>query len=123
MKTTVKIKYYKKSRRGREPIKFSAYQPGGVGTDITVTLKADPILKEYPELRAALFRHEIDEITAWGRGERGTHKKARSKEPRAIRNIGGVSGFWKYIDKKEKGKEIRVSPRRCRITPKTPRLR
>lgn len=102
MKVFVTKRYYKRSVRGREPIKYKARQPHGIGKDIHVTIRMDPVLKKHPDLRKALLRHEISEIRAWGKGKTGTHKKAREKEPKLLRKIGGVMGFWREIKRREK---------------------
>jgi hypothetical protein len=101
MKIRVKKRYYKRSQRGREPIKYHASQPRGIGTDIQATIKIDPVLKRHKDLRKSLLKHEMDEIREWGRGRRAGHTKARKREPKKIRTIGGVSGFWKEIERRE----------------------
>lgn len=90
-------RYYKRSRPGEEPIKYKAKQPGGVGSTVHATIHLDPVLKKHPDLRKAMISHEINEIKDWASGKTGSHKKARKKEPKLTRNIGGVSGFWKEI--------------------------
>ena len=101
MKVYVTKRYYKRSRPGEEPIKYSAKQKR-VGADVHAKVMMDPVLKEHDDLRRALLRHELSEIRSWGRGESNAHSKARKKEPKAIRNIGGVSGFWREIRRREK---------------------
>jgi len=103
MKVYVTKKYYKHSRVGEEPIKYKAKQKR-VGADVHATVFMDPVLKKHPDLRKALIKHEKTEIRAWGRGESGGHSKARRHEPKAIRNIGGVSGFWREIKRRENKK-------------------
>lgn len=119
---TIKLEYYKGIRKGKQPIKYHAEQPKGIGTDVKATIYLDPILKYHDDLRDALVNHEIREIITWAKGEKGAHTKARSQEPKAIRDIGGVSGFWKEIERRER-KELSFKPQKVRITPKTPRLR
>lgn len=103
MKIFVTKRYYKRRRIGEEPIKYKAKQKR-VGADVHATIMMDPVLKKHPDLRKALVRHEVSEIRAWGKGSTSAHSSARSKEPKAIRNIGGVSGFWREINRREKTK-------------------
>jgi hypothetical protein len=104
MKLHLKRKYYKHTKSGREPIRFHVTQPEGIGTDIYGTIWLDPVLRKRAnaDLRKALIKHETDEIKAWGRGKSGVHTKAKSKEPKLIREIGGVSGFWREIERRNK---------------------
>ena len=99
LKTT--YKFYKRVRQGEEPIHYTAKQPKGVGTNVFATIYLDPILKKYPDLMKALLKHELNEIKAWGMGKTGVHAKARSREATLTKNIGGVSGFWKEIKRRE----------------------
>ena len=103
MKIFVTKKYYARTRRGREPIRFKARQKK-VGSDVHATIVMDPILKKHSDLRKALLAHEKREISSWGRGKKGSHLKARKKEPKKLQKIGGVTGFWKEIKRREKGK-------------------
>lgn len=103
MKVYITKRYYKRRRTGEEPIKYKAKQKR-VGSDVHATVYMDPILKKHPDLRKALVRHETNEIRAWGKGSTSGHSKARKREPKAIRNIGGVSGFWREIKRREKRK-------------------
>jgi len=98
----VKQKYYSRVRRNEPPIKFYVNQPRGIRTDVYGTIYIDPILKKYPDLRIPMINHEMNEIRAWGRGLKSAHTKARSKEPRTLQRIGGVSGFWREIARREK---------------------
>jgi len=104
MKLHIKQRYYKQSRVGREPIRFSVRQPRGVGTDIYGEVWLDPVLrkKQNADLKRALLKHEVDEIKVWGKGGSKGHTKARSKESKLIRTIGGVSGFWREIKRRER---------------------
>lgn len=102
MRIVIKREYYKKSRKGKEPIKYHASQPGGVGTDVYATLKLDPVLRKHKDLRESLVNHEKNEIREWGKGSARAHTTARQKEPRLTRDIGGVSGFWQEIDRRKK---------------------
>ncbi|KKL86535.1 hypothetical protein LCGC14_1943760 [marine sediment metagenome] len=102
MKLYIKKKYYKRSRKGREPVSYHAKQPKGVGTDVHATLYLDPVLKKHRDLRKGLIRHEKEELKAWGRGKSGGHTIARRKEPKLTRDIGGVSGFWKEIERRKR---------------------
>ena len=104
MKVKVKKVYYKRIQKGRDPIKFEAVQPNGIGEDVHATIKIDPILKKHKDLRKAMLRHEVYEIVDWGRGCNNAHSHAKRKEPKLTRNIGGVSGFWKEIKRREKRK-------------------
>ena len=99
MKITIKKEYYKRSRPGEEPIHYRVHQKGDV---VHATVKMDPVLKKHDDLRNALVTHERREITAWARGDTAAHSHAKAKEPKAIRNIGGVSGFWREIKRREK---------------------
>jgi hypothetical protein len=104
----VKVKickvYYKKSQVGRDPIKFHAVQPKGIGTDIKATVKLDPVLrqKRHKDLHKAMMGHELYEIKDWGQGCDKAHHHAKRKEPKLTRKIGGVSGFWQEISRREK---------------------
>ena len=97
----ITYKYYKHVRRGEEPIRYTVKQPKGVGTAAFATIYLDPILKKHPDLQRALLKHEINEIKAWATGKVGVHIKARGKEPALTRKIGGVSGFWEEIKRRE----------------------
>lgn len=103
LKVYVTKKYYKRSRVGEEPIKYHAKQKR-IGADVHATVYMDPVLKKHPDLRKALVRHETDEIRAWGKGSSSAHSGARKREPKVIQNIGGVSGFWREIKRREKQK-------------------
>ena len=102
MKIHITKTYYKVSRKGREPAKFHAKQPRGLGTDVHAKVMLDPILKKHKDLERGIMRHEREEIEHWGHGHIASHHVARSKEPKLTRNIGGVSGFWKEIDRRNK---------------------
>ena len=102
VKITLKEKYYKKSKLNREPIKYHAEQPGGLGTKVTAVVHMDPVLKQYPDIRKAMLQHERREISDWSIGKTSAHKRAKAKEPRVIKDIGGVSGFWKEVRRREK---------------------
>lgn len=102
MKVILKKEYYSRSKRGREPIKYHAKQPKGVGTDVFAIVRLDPILRKHKDLQKVLLHHERNELQEWGKGSRGSHSKARRKEPRLTRSIGGVSGFWKEIERRER---------------------
>ena len=103
MKLYLKKKYYKRSKVGRDPITFSIKQPGGVNTNIYGEVKIDPVLrkKRNRDLKKALLKHETDEIKAWGKGGKSAHTRAKSKEPKLTKEIGGVSGFWREIKRRE----------------------
>jgi hypothetical protein len=102
MKVIVREKYYKRSEVGREPAKFHAEQPKGIGTNIHAIVTLDPVLKKHKDLHKAIMKHEVTEIKHWGEGNTGSHHHARRKEPHLTRNIGGVSGFWKEIKRRER---------------------
>lgn len=102
MKIYVTKKYYKRSVKGREPIKYNAKQPKGVGTDVHATVMLDPVLKKHGDLREALLRHERKEMLLWGKGESGCHRKALLSESDKIRRLGGVSGFWREVERRKK---------------------
>ena len=97
-------RYYPKSLVGREPIRYSAKQPNGIGSTVYAIIYLDPILRKHPDLERALMRHEVNEIRAWSTGKPGAHTIAKSKEPKMLRDIGGVSGFWREIARREKRK-------------------
>ena len=101
MKLYITKKYYKTSIRGREPIRYKARQKK-VGTDIHATIRMDPVLKKYPDLRKVLLQHEKTEIREWGKGKTGGHRAAVKKEPKILRKIGGVSGLWREIKRRER---------------------
>jgi hypothetical protein len=104
MKIKIKKRYYKRVLTGREPIKFEAYQPKGVGTDVVAVLKIDPILrkKRHSDLHRAMVKHEIDEIKHWGQNKRGcSHSHAKKQEPLLTRRIKGVAGFWQEIKRRK----------------------
>ena len=103
MKLHIKKKYYSRVRWGEQPIKFRISQPKGIGTDVYCVIYLDPILKRHKDLREALLKHEIEEITDWAKGGKGSHSKARRSEPVIIRNLGGVSGFWREVKRRERG--------------------
>ena len=102
MQVRVTKRYYKRIKVGRDPIRYQARQPKGIGADVHVVITLDPVLKNHPDLRRDLLKHELDEIKAWGLGKSGGHTRARSKEPRQTREIGGVSGFWREIKRRAK---------------------
>jgi len=103
MKLNLKRKYYKHTKVGREPVRFHVRQPKGIGTDIDGEVWLDPVLKEDGniDLREALLKHEIDEIKTWGKGTKASHTLAKSQEPILIRKLGGVSGFWQEIKRRQ----------------------
>jgi hypothetical protein len=101
MNVKIKKVYYKRSQRGRDPIKFEAVQPNGIGTDVHAKIKIDPILRRHKDLRKAMLGHEVYEIKDWGRGCDNAHSHAKHREPKLTKNIGGVSGFWKEIKRRE----------------------
>jgi hypothetical protein len=102
MKVHVTKRYYKTTNKKREPISFSANQPRGIGTDVHAVIKIDPILKKHKDLRKAMLKHEVYEITDWGKGCNLAHKHAKHKEPKLTREIGGTKGFWKEIKRRGK---------------------
>lgn len=101
MKVKIKKVYYKRIQKGREPVKFTAKQPKGLNTDVYAVVKIDPILKKYSDLRKPMLRHEKHELVAWGKGHPAPHYHAKSREPKRTRSIGGVSGFWQEIKRRE----------------------
>jgi predicted SprT family Zn-dependent metalloprotease len=99
MKLHKKIVYYKKIRRGKEPCKYVARQPRGENTDVYATIKLDPILrkKKLKKIKNGMMKHEIVEITRWGKGDRYSHRDAEKAEPAITRKkVRNVSLFWKY---------------------------
>lgn len=102
MKVRIRKTYYKRTQKGRDPIKFHAVQPGGINTDVHAVIKLDPVLRKHKDLRKAMLNHEKYEISDWGRGCTKAHTHAKRREPKLTRNIGGVAGFWKLINRREK---------------------
>jgi hypothetical protein len=104
MKVKIKKVYYKRSQKGRDPVKFHAVQKGGIGTDIHAVIKLDPVLrrKHNKDLHNAMMGHELYEIKDWGGGCDKAHHHAKHREPKLTRRIGGVSGFWAEIKRREK---------------------
>jgi len=94
------VVWYKESKPGREPVKFVAKKIGP--KNIHITIFADPILKKHKDLKDALFKHEVREAMLWCRGKTNAHTIARRNEPNLTEHIGGVSGFWREIDRREK---------------------
>jgi hypothetical protein len=99
MKVIVTKSYYKRSKRGRSPAKFHAVQSG---SEVHAKVKLDPVLKRHPDLLRGVLKHENEEIKAWGNGHHAPHLHARSKEPKVTRELGGISGFWREIDRRNK---------------------
>jgi len=104
MKLHIKTRYYSETRVGREPIKYRVRQPRGKGTDVYGEIWLDPVLRKASnsDLRQALINHELRELKAWAVGSTRAHSEARSREPTLIRRIGGVSGFWKEIKRRQR---------------------
>jgi hypothetical protein len=102
MKVTIHKRYYKQSRRGRNPIHFVANQPKGIGTNVVAVIRIDPVLKEHKDLQNAMIGHEKYEITDWAKGCTKAHSHAKRREPKLTRQIGGVKGFWNLIERRQK---------------------
>lgn len=102
MRVILKKRYYAKTVPGREPVRYTASQPGGVGTTVYATVYMDPVLRRHPDLKQAMLNHEAREIRAWGGGSTRPHRTAKEAEPRLTRQIGGVSGFWAEIRRRER---------------------
>jgi predicted SprT family Zn-dependent metalloprotease len=99
-----KLIYYKNIRKGQEPCKFEASQPGGVNTDVYANIYLDPILrkKKLKKVRDGMLKHETVEITRWAKGDRYSHRDAERQEPSITRKrIRGVRGFWNYVEKEK----------------------
>jgi hypothetical protein len=109
MKLHLKKVYYKNIRRGQEPCKYEAIQPGGKGTDVYATVKLDPILrkKKLKPILKGMLKHEKVEITEWAKGKEHSHNLAQRAEPSATKDLGGVRGFWNAVGRMEKKGEIR----------------
>ena len=110
MKLHKKIVYFKNIRQGKEPCKYEASQPNGVGTDIYATIKLDPILKKkkLKVIRKAMIGHEVNEMTHWGQGKTACHDYANRREPAITRvKIKGVAGFWGEVDKMKRKGELK----------------
>ena len=107
MKIKVKKIYYKKSQHGRNPIHFEATQPNGIGTDVKAVIKIDPILRKHhnKDLRQAMMGHELYEIKDWANGCDKAHHHAKRREPKLTKEIGGVTGFWREIKRRQNGKK------------------
>lgn len=99
MKLHITKQYYKRSQYGREPVKYTAKQPKGIGTDVYATIKIDPILrkKELKPIKVAMLRHEVTEIREWGKGSTKAHTIAKKKESQKLKKIGGVMDFWNKV--------------------------
>lgn len=103
-KLHIKKKYYKRVRVGKEPVKYTAVQPKGKGTDVYATIKLDPILrkKKLKKIRDGMLKHETVEISRWAQGDRYSHRDAEKAEPSITRDkIKNCSGFWRYCKKKK----------------------
>jgi hypothetical protein len=109
MKLHKKIVYFKNIRHGKEPCKYEASQPNGVNTDVYATIKLDPILrkKKLKPIRDGMLKHEITEITKWGRGAEHSHQAANRVEPAASQRLGGVDGFWNKVNQMKKKGELK----------------
>ena len=99
MKIIKVIKYYKHIRRGEEPAKYTAHQKGN---KVDIIIRLDPILKKHSDLRKAIIKHELDETRNWAKKKLASHQYAKNREPEFIKKIGGVSGFWDEIKRREK---------------------
>lgn len=97
MKFQITEAYYKTSKKGRPPAIFHAVQHGD---NIKAKVRLDPVLKKHKDLLRGVLKHEREEIKAWGNGHHAPHLHARSKEPHVTRKLGGVSGFWKEIERR-----------------------
>lgn len=109
MKIHKKIVYFKNIRQGKEPCKYEASQPNGVNTDVYATIKLDPILrkKKLKPIRDGMMKHEIVEITRWGKGDEHSHRDAERQEPAITRKMGGVAGFWGAVSRMKKKGELK----------------
>jgi hypothetical protein len=101
MKVIIRKKYYKRTQKGRNPIHFHAVQHGGIGSDVHAELHIDPVLRKHKDLKRAMVTHEKHELHRWGQGYVDGHYHAKTKEPKLTRKLGGVSGFWKEIKRRE----------------------
>jgi hypothetical protein len=99
MKVKIRKVYYKSIRKGREPARYLAVQPGGLGTEVHAVIRLDPVLKKHKVLRNAIVNHEKYEIYDWGKGCPHAHKHAKHKEPKLTRKM-NVKGFWEYVGKR-----------------------
>jgi hypothetical protein len=103
-KLHIKKKYYKRVRVGKEPIKYSAVQPKGKGTDVYATIRLDPILrkKKLKSIKNGMVKHEVVEISRWAQGDRYSHRDAERQEPSYLRDkVRNVSGFWREVKRKK----------------------
>ena len=95
-----KVVWYPNSKPGREPVKFVARKIGE--KNIYITVYADPVLKKRKnkDLKDALFKHEVREAMLWARGKTNAHSIAKKNEPDLTEHMGGVSGFWREINRR-----------------------
>ena len=102
VKVIIERSYYARTRPGQEPIRFHARQPGGIGKPVHLEIKEDPVLRRHKDLQRALEAHEVHEARYWGEGKSNAHSLAKKHEPEMSKRIGGVSGFWKEVKRREK---------------------
>lgn len=106
MKLKITEKWYKRTQRGRVPMRYQCrgYKTKdgkGAGKKVKTgwvtdaVIYKDPILKKHPQLEKAIKKHEIDEIKARARGMslNQAHSYACKREPRIIKGL-NVKQFW-----------------------------
>jgi len=101
MKVKFKISYHKDGRR-RENVPIAWYDAVRKGDIVYAYIYLHPILRQYPDLRRGVLRHEKDEVTAWAKGNTAPHRYASKREPRITRKLGGKQGFWQEVSKRER---------------------
>lgn len=67
-------------------------------------IREDPVLRKakHRDLQRALEHHELKEAKYWGEGRTNAHSLAKRGEPELSKRIGGVSGFWREIRRRER---------------------
>jgi len=83
------------------PARYTAHRNGD---KIIAHITLHPILRKYPDLRRGVLGHEMDEVAAWARGNTAAHHFANNREPEVTKELGGIKGFWKEVQRREAGK-------------------
>lgn len=94
----IKEEYYKHSRRGKPPMKFSAYLDADTKKIKRIIIKKDPILKKYPKYEDAIRQHELIEakLRSKGYSVRDSHGYASELEPKLIRHK-NLKQLWREM--------------------------
>lgn len=95
----IKERYFKRTRRGKTPIKYTARGYASNNKVDEVVIYKDPALKKHPKLERAMMSHERTEIRLRSKGmlEPKAHKIAMSKEPKLIRHK-SLKQLWKMLE-------------------------